>query len=140
MPIQALLFGAALIGVGLFGFVYTGSQHYTALIPAALGALLGVCGALALKDNLRKHAMHAAALIGLLGFLGGAAMVVPTLPDLLRDGKVIKVNKEGVERDATASVLSQAATCVLCALFVGLCVNSFIQARRARRATNAPMS
>jgi hypothetical protein len=61
-------------------------------------------------------------------------IAVPSLPALLRDGKVVKVNKDGIERDATAAVVSQTITGVLCAIFEGLCVNSFIQARRARRA------
>ena len=41
----------------------------TALIPAAFGLALLLCGALALKESRKKHAMHAAAMVGLLGWV-----------------------------------------------------------------------
>ena len=53
--------------LGLAGFYGTGATHYTALIPAGFGALFLVLGLLALKASLRKHAMHVAAMLGLLG-------------------------------------------------------------------------
>jgi len=53
-----IIFGIALVGVGLFGFFGTGAEHKTALIPAFLGLPLILLGLLALKDSLRKHAMH----------------------------------------------------------------------------------
>jgi uncharacterized membrane protein len=133
----SVVFGLLLTAVGLSGYFGTGTSSPTALIPAGFGVPLILLGLLAYKDHLRKHAMHAAAVIGLLGFLGCAAMAVPNLPALVRDHKVIKTNKEGVERDATAAVLSQTVTGVLCGVFEGLCVNSFIQARR-RRLAGAP--
>jgi hypothetical protein len=40
-----LVFAALFIALGIIGFVGTGSVHYTALIPAALGLLLGIFGA-----------------------------------------------------------------------------------------------
>jgi hypothetical protein len=93
----------------------------TALIPAGLGVVFVVLGLLARNDHLRKHVMHAAAALGLLGFLGAVIGFVMG------------------SRAATVKPLAlgcQAAMALICAAFVGLCVNSFIQARRARAESN----
>ena len=86
-----IVFGIILIGLGLvayFGSTPKSSPQgevtqldgggaigrklpITALIPAFFGAPLLVCGLIAMRENLLKHAMHAAAMIGLLGSLGG---------------------------------------------------------------------
>ncbi len=134
MANTSVVIGLLLTAVGLGGYFGTGTSSPTALIPAAFGVPLILLGALAYRDRLRMHAMHAAAMIGLLGFLGCAIMAVPSLPELVRTGKVIKSAKDGGTRDATAAVASQTVTGVLCGVFVGLCVNSFVQARRARQA------
>ena len=62
-------------------------------------------------------------MVGLLGFLG-TVMGVPKAITLATGGTV--------ERPAAA--ISQTVTAALCLVFVGLCVNSFVQARRRRRA------
>jgi uncharacterized membrane protein len=111
----AIGFGVLLILVGLAGYFGTGTESVTALIPAFVGLPLLLLGLLALKESLRKHAMHAAAAVGLLGFLASA-------------GRLLWTRFAGT----TAAVLSQASMAVLCAVFVGLCVKSFIDARRAR--------
>ena len=119
-----MLFGVLLIVLGLAGFGYGLATHgdparvVTALIPAAAGVLLFVLGVLARREAMRKHAMHAAAAIGLLG-AGAAAF------------RVIQSAFSGsFQWDVPA--LSQIAMAVLCGLFVALCVKSFIDARRAR--------
>ena len=89
-----------------------------------MGAPLIVLGLLALKESLLKHAMHAAAMIGLLGLLGAVG-------DLVR--RLIK--GIAIEGPAGFSVVAMLA---LCGVFVALCVNSFIQARRRRRAAAGP--
>ncbi len=74
-----LAFGAALIVLGVLSFVLTGSQHYTALIPAVFGIVFGVCGTIALNPKYRMHTMHATVLLGLIGFLatiGSIAAVI----------------------------------------------------------------
>jgi hypothetical protein len=87
--------------------------------------LLIACGAIALKDNLRKHAMHAAATIALLGGLVAGGRGVSALlkaPDPEKPANML----------ATISVWSMS---LICLLFVALCVQSFMAAARARRAT-----
>jgi len=121
MPFAAMLSGLLLIGLGAWGYFGAELEHRsgTAWIPAGFGLALLLLGALALKAHLRKHAMHAAAAVGLIGFVGAVVMV---LRKFGKDGNL-------ESRGATA----QLAMAVLCAVFVGLCVNSFIQARRRRR-------
>ena len=86
------------------------------------------------KDHLRKHVMHTAVLLGLVGFIGGAVMATKDqkLGDLLSTGQVIRDGK-----DRTVSTVEQVVMSLLCGVFTGLCGKSFIDARRARKA-NAP--
>jgi len=128
-----VVFGVLLIALGLYGKLSTGTPSPTPLIPAAAGAVFVVLGLLALKESLLKHAMHAAALLGLIGLIGSAMMVLPKLEPLLAGAEI----KRADGSDATLAVRLQAATGVLCAVFVALCINSFIQARRRRRAAAA---
>src|SRR5262245_20475410 len=130
MPVVTILFGVILTGLGLDGYldvaglVRPGHTHSpTALIPCGFGAVLIVCGLLALKENLLKHAMHAAAGISLVGFLAGAIRGLPRLPALLAG-----------EAENPGAIRSQLWMAGVCFLFVLLCVNSFVQARRRRRA------
>jgi hypothetical protein len=120
VPHITVVFGLLLIALGVGGYVGTGSEHPTALIPAGFGVVLALLGLLSLKNNLRKHAMHLAAMVGLLGAIGGAVTLI--LPVL-----------KGTPSDPVASGCKAAMT-VLCLVFVGLCVNSFVQARRRRAA------
>ena len=69
-----LLFAGLLIALGLAGYLGTGGQHATALIPTWFGVALGIFGFLAISPNesRRKLFMHINVTIGLIGFLGGA--------------------------------------------------------------------
>ena len=122
MPSTAIFSGILLILVGIAGFgfsVVDGTNAPTALIPAAFGLLLVILGFVAKsKENLRMHLMHAAVLVGLLGFLIPAGRLLMHISD-------IKVS---------LAVFSQVAMSVICLVFVLLCVKSFIDARRNRAA------
>jgi hypothetical protein len=120
-------FGSALVLLGLGGYFGTGAEHPTALIPAAAGVLLIVFGLLARNPKLRMHAMHGAALIGLLGFFGS----VSGLPQLM---KLIAGND--IARPVAA--VSRSIMAVLCLVFVVLTVRSFVAARIARKKAAAP--
>lgn len=125
MPGITIGFGAVLCAIGLWG--YLGSdpdkQSVTALIPAFFGAALIVCGVLAMAAKWRKHAMHAAAGIGLLGFLAAAGRGLPKLGSAISDDPTI--------HRAPRLVLLMALVCLI---FVATCVWSFIAARRRRQA------
>jgi hypothetical protein len=121
VPRVAIVFGLLLIALGAGGYFGTGSSHPTALIPAGFGAVLALLGLLALKEARRKHAMHAAAAVGLIGAAGGAIRLLQPL-----------FGDSGIEHPVAYGCT--AAMTLLCLVFVGLCVNSFVQARRRRAA------
>lgn len=120
MPRITVVFSLVYILIGLVGFFLTGAA--TALIPAAIGAVLLVLGLLGGNEKLRMHVMHAALVIGLLALLGTARSLFK-LPAAF----------EGTA-ERPGAVYAQAATAVLSLLYLGLGVRSFIQARRARSA------
>jgi predicted permease len=127
MPVISIIFGVLLIALGVWGYSASeleGALKYTALIPSGFGLALAVCGAVALKESLLKHAMHAAAAVGLIGFLLAAGRFVP------------KAVREGIDTSKIAT-LATGGMMVLCLVFVALCVNSFIQARRRKAAAQA---
>ena len=71
MSSTTIVFGMLLTLLGLAGYFLTGASSSTALIPAIFGVLLLVLGFLARSEAARKHAMHAAATVALVG-CGGA--------------------------------------------------------------------
>ena len=117
--------GILLILTAAVGFVATGSSHPTSLIPAAIGLLFILFGALANSDNPKKRMlwMHVAVTVALLMFLG-------TIP---ADIEVIRLSR-GAYFAHPIAVEENAAMSLLCLLFVLLCVRSFIAARRQRLA------
>jgi hypothetical protein len=117
--------GIALIILGVGGYFGTGQTSLTALIPAGFGLVFLILGFLARKDQLRKHAMHAAAALGLVGCVVPAVMGIPKLVRLA----------SGQEVERPGAAISQSIMAVICGVFVVLCVRSFIAARRARRGT-----
>jgi hypothetical protein len=121
MAITAIYCGVLLIIVGVIGYVYgmsVGHASPTALIPAAFGLLLLVLGFIArAKENLRKHIMHVAVLVGLIGFLAALGSMF----------------RNGIPATIGAGQLSQLAMSIICLIFVILCVKSFIDARRGEK-------
>ena len=103
--------GGALVVLGLGAYFGTGRTSITAMIPAFFGVVLLVLGLISLKEAARKHAMHAAAVLGLFGF---------TLP-LARLTTKIEV-AEWV----------QLGMSMVSGVFLWLCIRSFLEARRLR--------
>ena len=117
MLIGALLCVLGFVAYGMGAQTGTAERSPTALIPAGFGALLLLLGFGALIRPLaRKHFMHAAAAVALLGTLGGLGMFAARFPSR---GFML----------ATCSMLTMG---LLCALLLALCIRSFIAARRAR--------
>ncbi len=123
MPIVTLVVGGLLSLLGILGYVLGATHSLTALIPLAFGVLLESCGALALQPRFRKHAMHGAALLALLGVVGSAMGFVSFLR-LITGGPVAR----------PFAAQMQAAMFLICLIFLGLCVRSFRAARAAREA------
>jgi uncharacterized membrane protein len=120
-----MLFGILLVFLG--GTLFGASdlpieRRWTALIPAFVGILLIACGVIGRNDKARKHAMHLAAMIALLGGVGG--LVQGTRGLFSETPKPLAI---------TGSYIMAG----LCAAFVALCVRSFIAARKARKQAEA---
>jgi hypothetical protein len=121
VPATTIALGAALIVLGLGGYLLTGAVSLTALIPAAFGLLLVLAGVLARDERRRMHAMHAAVVIALLGFLGSARGLLGI--GKLLDGTAVR----------PAAIVAQTIMALLTLGYIVIAVRSFIQARKARR-------
>src|SRR5579883_2081002 len=126
MAWPTIICGAVLVAIGVIGYAGAtpdaeGKVSPTALIPAVIGGIIALCGLLAFGEKLRKHVMHFAAVVGVLGFLGGF------MP-------LIRQNMKGKPFDPSApAAMNGLLMSFVCLVFVGLCVQSFIDARRARK-------
>ncbi len=118
----AMLFGVVLMLLGGGLFAASDPRAYTALIPAYFGVALLILGVAARNEAARKHAMHLAAMLALLGCLFPAYRVIAA---------VVAGTELGLAH------YGQIAMAVLCGVFVALCVKSFIDVRRARKTKEA---
>jgi membrane associated rhomboid family serine protease len=129
VPKVTVIYGVLLIVLGIAGYLVgvfqlfgTAYASKTALIPSAFGVVFAVLGLLAIQmPNARKHLMHAAVTLGLL------AAIVPL-------GRIIPQASKGLLTVSFGSV-SLVLMCLMSAAFVALCVKSFIDVRKARKAT-----
>lgn len=119
MPTTSIACGVLLIIIGLIGYVHgmmSDKASVTALIPAFFGLVLVILGVLAnAKENLRKHLMHGAVIISLLGFIMPAGRLISKMSELTM----------------SAAVVSQIAMAVVCLIFTILAIRSFAAARKA---------
>ena len=120
-----LALGILLLLIAGAGFVATGSQHPTALIPGAAGLVFVVLGLLANSPDPKRRMlwMHIAVTVALLLFLG----------TIKADIDVIRLSR-GADLPHPVAIEEKAAMSLACLLFVLLCIRSFIAARRTRLA------
>lgn len=123
MASTTILIGVLMIVLGLAGYFGTGTSSFTALIPAMFGLLFVILGAVARNPGPRRHAMHAAAALALIGFLATARSLA-ALPNALSGGPTLR---------GPGAVYSQAAFALLSAILLVLAIKSFVDARRARK-------
>jgi len=115
MPKTTLIFAVLLVALGLGAFGISGSR--TALMPAWVGLGLGLFAGLALAfDGARKHLMHVAAVLALLGALAPAAALV------IRAAKM-----------SPLALTVNLGMLALCVVLLILMVRSFIAARSSPR-------
>ncbi|MFN7878142.1 MAG: hypothetical protein ACK5PB_22685 [Pirellula sp.] len=140
MPAITIVFGLVLCGLSLFTvFVRAGGvaevfanvaesfKPGTWLIPAGFGVVFVLLGVLSkLKPNAKKHFMHGAALVGTVGTLLCLGQGINQLRKLFSDQEVNML--------AFGMVWSMA---IVCLTFVGVCVQSFRAARKARQAAES---
>lgn len=122
MTALTLIVGAVLTLAGIAGYALSGAASLTALIPSAVGVLLLICGILARKERMHRHAIHAGLLIALLGALG-------SLRNVAGIGEVFAGTAE-----RPAAVILSTVMLVVLALYLALGIGAFVKARR-RRAT-----
>jgi hypothetical protein len=119
MPIIAIVCGMLLSLIGLAGYVHgvlNDKASLTALIPFAFGTVLEALGVVAKSsEGLRKHMMHAAVVVALLGFIATAGRLLMKMSELT----------------LSPAVISQAAMATVCLVFVILAIRSFAAARTA---------
>jgi hypothetical protein len=120
VPSITLALGVVLIILGLAGYFLTGTTSVTALIPAAFGLVISLLGLMARDDRKRKHAMHAAVVVALLGFLG-------SVRGLLQLGALFAGTAA-----RPAAIVAQTIMALLTLGYIVLAVRSFIKARRNR--------
>lgn len=147
MPRISVFFGVILIALGILGYMQQAKpspadgsvvesndgdsaesavntekkRSLTAFIPSVFGVLIGVSGIIALNPDLRKHAMHAAVIFGLLGAVLGFGK---GMMDLIKLFKGDPVN--------VTSMTFVWMMVLLCAAFVFLCIRSFIESKKRR--------
>lgn len=118
MPSTSIACGTLLVLIGILGYVngvMTDRASVTALIPAFFGIVLVLLGIFArMREGWRKHLMHAAVVVALLGFIATAGRLVSKLGEI----------------SYSAAVVSQVSMALVCLLFVILGIKSFADARR----------
>jgi hypothetical protein len=114
MAATTRLVGLILAVIGIVSYVGTGRTSMTALIPAFIGAVLLVLAYVARSEAARRHAMHVAMVVALLGILGSGQRLI------------------GATDFTRPATLAQLATVLLLAWLLGKGIQSFREARRAR--------
>jgi hypothetical protein len=112
MPRTTIVIGLFLILQGVGFYVVTETKSITALIPTFFGLPIFLLGCAALKESIRKHAMHGAVALALLGLLAPIGRIASA---------GFKLSAAGV------SLILMIA---LCASLLTLGIKSFIDARR----------
>jgi hypothetical protein len=116
MATTTSLFAVVLLLLGISSYLLTDRVSTTALIPAYFGAALGLLGRLARREHLRKHAMHGAAMVALVGLAGA----------------LFSLFRAPLGSRSPVAEGAQALMVLLMGVFLVLCVRSFVAARRAR--------
>lgn len=109
-----LIVAVALVLLGMGSWLVSGQSSLTALIPAVFGFVLGLAGIAALRQSLRKVAMHIAALVSLLGAVGSLGRALPSLD---------------FSHSMGLAAVTQLVMGTILLVFLVLCVRSFIRAR-----------
>ena len=118
MASTTIALGVGLVILGLAGYFLSGAASLTALIPAVFGVALAVAGLIARDERKRKHAMHAAVVVALLGFLGSVRGLLQI--DALFNGTAAR----------PAAVISQSIMALLTLGYIVMAIRSFVNARR----------
>lgn len=124
MPKITINIGVLLIALGIASYFLTGMASATALIPSFFGLAFIGLGALAKRsESMRKHSMHAALLLAVLGLGGSFGGLIQMLGS---------ITGEAPERFGAAA--GQSVMAILMIWFIITGIRSFIAARKEREA------
>lgn len=116
----SIYIGILLIILGIASYILTGAASATALIPAFFGIAFVIIGMIGdRKESMRKHMMHAALLLAVLGVFGSFGGLMNVLRVL-----------GGTELSRPAASYAQALMALICIFFIVAGVRSFIEARK----------
>jgi hypothetical protein len=115
------LVGMMLIILGVASYVMTDRASVTALIPAAFGLAISICGFFARDEATRKTAMHVAMGVALVGILGSISGLM-ALPALLSGGEVAR----------PAAAISRSIMAVVLIAYLAAGIKSFRAASQRR--------
>ncbi|MEX2600586.1 MAG: hypothetical protein WD355_02990 [Balneolaceae bacterium] len=121
MPNLSKNIGAILFLLGIISYFITGMESLTALIPSFFGIALWGLGILGAKSEpMRKHAMHGALLLAILGLAGSYGGLIQVF-GALGGASIIR----------PAAAYAQSIMAILCIYFLIMGIRSFVTARQA---------
>ncbi len=104
------------------------SKSWTAFIPGIIGIILiALVQGAEMKPNAKKHIMHVAVLIGLVGFI---MLAFRMLPAAISEMNWLKGETYGIIHASSLKATTMLTSAGLLLVFVILCVVSFITARK----------
>ena len=122
-PKLSINIGILLTLLGILSYILTDFISFTALIPAFFGIVLAGLGFLAKSsESMRKHAMHAALLLALLGLAGSFSGLMALIGALF-----------GIIPERMNAAVSQSIMAVLCIIFLIAGIKSFVAARKEQK-------
>ncbi len=122
MPRITLAYAVILIIIGLIGYMASGMASITALIPSFFGVVFVVLGIMAMFENMRKNAMHVAAVISFIALLftiGGIFDVFSML--------------SGTELERPGAAVAKAFMAIFSLVYFAICLWSFVSARLLKK-------
>lgn len=122
MPRVTLTIGILLTLLGVISYFLSGEASLTALIPSVFGVIFVAVAQIARKESLRKHAMHFAVGLAMVGFLGVAVRAFGPFATLVGGGTV----------EHPGATVAQIIMAVLCFILVAYGIRSFVEARRRK--------
>lgn len=118
VPRISELVGSIMVLWGVITYILTDMSSFTSLIPSLVGLPIVLSGLLVRKiPEKRSLFMHISSTFGLISIMGG-----------------LMAFKGVMDNDWSMSTISQLFLLIIGSLYLGICVKSFIHARKEREA------